>query len=492
MSPSSRGIVAGLLLAGVAALATLSANQGWLLPSVDESGTAYLVAAPEVAAEREASAPWSAWNDRDPHLLAGRGVALTTSMSGLFPLRPQAHVTALWSLAGSAALLVLFLAWSVGGVAGVPGGLLAGGVVIVSGLGVSLATAVRPELLAMALVALQLGLFTYQPRWWLAHGAVGALCWLAVPAGVGCVVAAVLVAVWTRDAPQAKGRAAAGALLTALTAPAIAIVLPWSGLSTLFPTRAPGVGSAIANLRGVADFLGGGWGGPSVVIGVIVGAAAAALVLSEWVETPAVLEPVEWDDPRAADGLAEAFRPAALIQSVSLLLGAALAGTLDGPTSAPWAVITVPVVAVACAAATRRAARRGGRTAVVPVVLVWVALSGVGAVRTLSDVQEDGRALTHRSWVSSEVIRWVDNRSDGYATFYSDEPALLHIQSGEAAVRLPRRLSSVEPFVEAFEASPGALVVTSGSPVPADVFLEALDLEAIVDRPEGSVLVPRR
>lgn len=491
MSPSSRGVVAGLLLAGIGALATLAANQGWLLPSVDEGGVAYLVAAPQVAHEGATSSPWTGWDGNDRDVLSGRGVGLTTMMSGLLAVRPQPHVTALWSLAGSAALLLLFLSWSVGGVAGITGGLLSGVVMLSSALGVSLATSVRPELLAMALVALQLGLFTYQPRWWLAHGLVAALCWLTLPVGVGCVLAAVLVAIWTRDAPQAKGQAAAATLATALVAPALTFVLPWSGLGALLPARAPGVGSAMAGVRGVADFLGGGWGGPSVVLGLLVGAGAAALVLSEWVETPAVLEPVSWDDPRAPDGLAEAFRPAALIQAVSLLVATELVGSLDGPTSAPWGLVTVPVVALGCAAVARRASRRRGRTPVVPVVALWLALSGVGAYRTLDGIQDNGRALTHRDWVSSEVVRWVDNRSDGYDVFYSDQPALLHIQSGEAAVRLPRRAASLDRFADVFANRPGALVVTADSNIPASVFVEALDMDVVVDRPEGTVLVPR-
>ena len=492
MSPASRGILAGLLLAGVAALGTLAANQGWLLPSVDESGAAYLVAAPQVVVDGATVAPWSEWDGREPDLLAGRGVALTGVMSALLPLRPQPHVTALWSLAASAAVLMLFVAWTVGGVAGIPGGLLAGAVLASSALGVSLATAIRPEILAMARVARQLGLFTYQPRWWVAHGLVGALCWLALPAGLGCVLAAALVAVWTRDEPQERARAALGTITTALAAPAITWVLPWAGFASLLPVRPPSFGSATASLRGVVEFMGGGWGGPSVVLGLVVGTAAAALVLSEWVETPAVLEPVDWKDPRAPDGLAEAFRPAALIQAVSLLLSTELLGALDGPTSAPWALVIVPVVAVGCAAVARRAARRRWRATVVPAALIWLGVSALGARTTLTSIQEDGRALTHRSWVSSEVIRWVDNRSDGFTTFYSDEPALLHIQSGERAIRLPRRTADLDAFADVFQDRPGAVLVTAASRVSANAIEDALGLEVIEATAEGTILVPVR
>ena len=83
-------------MAGVAALFTLSANQGWLLPSVDEGGAAYLEAAVQIMNDAELAAPWSHWDGGSEPLLEGRGLALPHLMASLLPLRPQPHVVALW------------------------------------------------------------------------------------------------------------------------------------------------------------------------------------------------------------------------------------------------------------------------------------------------------------------------------------------------------------------------------------------------------------
>ena len=118
MSPSSRGIVAGLFMAGVAALSTLSANQGWLLPSLDEDGAELLAGVPAihgVDGTLWAEGPRSVaeeWDGVDRHPLAGQGVAMaatmakarlvSTSMSG--SITPASRTTAYAtgrSLAGS-------------------------------------------------------------------------------------------------------------------------------------------------------------------------------------------------------------------------------------------------------------------------------------------------------------------------------------------------------------------------------------------------------
>ncbi|MEM7415110.1 MAG: hypothetical protein AAF389_06415 [Gemmatimonadota bacterium] len=497
MSPSSRGIVAGLFMAGVAALFTLSANQGWLLPSLDEDGAELLAGVPAihgVDGTLWADGPRSVseeWDGVDRYPLAGQGVAMAATMAGLLAVRPQPHVTALWTLAGSAALLMLFLGWAVGGAAGIHGALLAGAMLGGSTVTVGLATSLRPELMAMALVAFQLGLFAYQPRWSFAHGFVGVLTLLVHPAGWGALAAAVGIAWIGRDSRNDAKRATAAAGAPVVVLVLAVALIPWATASAVLPSEA-GLTSALTVVAGVATFLGGGWGLPSMIVGPVVGVGALVLVLVEWVDTPAVFEAVEWNDPRAPDALAEHLRVGALAQIGALLLAGVLVGDSATGLGRAGALAVVPLVALAATASARHLVRVRGRSVVSIVLAAWAAVSIVSAGQALERIKEDGRGLTHRRWVSSEVIRWVDNRSSGVPAFYSDEPALLYVQSGEHGIRLPTHPSDVPDFAAAFAARPGALVVTDASPIPATEYARALDLAVAVESAEGMVLLPVR
>lgn len=479
-------------MAGVAALFTLSANQGWLLPSVDEGGAAYLEAAVQITSDAELVAPWSSWDGGSEPLLEGRGLALPHLMASLLPLRPQPHVVALWSLAGSFAVLLLFVGWTAGGAGGIQGALLSGLLLAASPLAFELATSIRPELLAMAFIAFQLGLFTYQPRWSVVHGAVGALAWLAHPAGIGAVLAAVALAWWSRDTRPAALRASLGAVASSIVLVLVIASTGGGAVAALYPGSGAGVDYLLDGVTGLLRHAGGGWGALSVAIGLGVVGGTALLVVLEWVDSPAVLEDVDWKDERASDRLAELLRPAAVCQFIALGLVSLLSGRGADSLGAPWALALVPATILAGTAVTRYAGRWGWRSVPVVAAGVWLAGSGFASQRTLHAIQTDGRGLTHRSWVSSEVIRWVDNRSDGVDVFYSDEPALLQIQSGERARRLPARVDDLEAFARAFASAPGALIVTTESALGVEDFVTVLDLSVAEETPEGTVLLPVR
>lgn len=496
MSPSSRGILAGLLLAAPVLLSTLSVNEGWLLPAVDETGVAYLIAAPQLAAGEAVALPWAAWTSDDPETpFAGRAPLTPSVMAQLLPIRPQPHVAALWTLAGSAGLLVLLLAWTAGGAGGIGAAFLAGAGLITVGAGTGLVTAIRPEVLAMVFVALQMGIMTYQPRWNAAHGAAAAGAWLAHPAGIGAVAAALLWASLRRGPAQARLLRS----VLALAIPAALFLFGSGAAATTLPDRishpdgfAVGIGAAIG---GFLNGIGGGWGVASILLALPLLGGSALLVVLDFFETPTPRDDVHWKDPAAMDALANAMRPAALLLFLSIGAAALLGfGAGYGSMTAPWALALVPFVGVTAVSAVRVAARSAaqprGRAVIYGTTALWLVIVTVGAGRTLGLHTDEGRALTHRSWVSSEVIRWVDNRSDPWPVLYSDQPALLQIQSGRASDRLPVEDAEIADFAAVFRGRPGAIVLTNTSDLSLAGLLETLPVRVEVETALGRVLVP--
>lgn len=489
MSPSSKGILTGLLLAAPVILATLSVNEGWLLPAVDETGVAYLLAAPAMAVDEEATLPWAMWDSEEPvTAFEGRAPLMPRLMAVLLPIRPQPHVAALWTLAGAAGLVLLFSAWAAGGAAGFAGGVAAGLLLIISGAAAGLVTAIRPEIVAMVFVALQLGLMTYKPRWTLLHGAAAGGAWMAHPAGIGAVLAA---GIW--------GVARKGSAATRALAGGAALAVPL-GLLLFSPDAPPGrltseagfVETARSAGGALLTWAGGGWGTPSLLVGSVLVPAFILLALLDHVETPTPPSDVHWKDPAAADLLAGALRPAALLVALCLIT-AALAGYGSGYGSmaAPWALALVPICTLAGATLARVGARqRGDRFLITAFTVLWLAASGLDAARVLRTDTTEGRALTHRDWVASEIIRWVDNRSDPWPVLYTDQPALLQIQSGRASDRLPAHTVDLTDFDDVFGSRPGALILTRSSDLTPDDYMDRLDLRQVMETEQGWVLVP--
>lgn len=490
MSPSSKGILAGLLLAAPMIFGTLSVNEGWLLPAADETGVAYLIAAPMMAAGDEVGLPWAGWDSADSTTpFAGRAPLTPLLMAQLLVIRPQPHVVALWALAGSAGLMVLFAGWTAGGAAGIGGALLAGTLLVVSTVTVGLVTAIRPEVVAMALIALQLGLMMYKPSWTLAHGTAATGAWLAHPAGLGAVLAALLWGALRTGGPTARVARSAGAALIPLLVLVVGPVDPPS----LMHDPAGLLSSAAESSAALLVWAGGGWGLISGLIGLVALPAAALVVALDRVDTPAPPADVHWKDPAAADALAATLRPAAILLA-SCLLGTALAGIGGGYGSltAPWALALVPLCTIA-GASVARVARRGAKDRLWAGAAagLWLTATALGALQTVRSHTDDGRAFTHSSWVSSEVIRWVDNRSDPWPVLYTDQPALLQIQSGHASERLPDRVAALVDFEQVFRSRPGGIVLTAASRIPVEEYEERLSLERIVETDMGWVLVPR-
>ena len=118
-------------------------------------------------------------------------------------------------------------------------------------------------------------------------------------------------------------------------------------------------------------------------------------------------------------------------------------------------------------------------------------MSGANALRGFSALQADGKGHTAAKWVASEVIRWVDNRSQPYPVIYASHPTLLLLQSGRVARALPTQEGHGLAFLEAFQAAPGAVVLTGESASVHEALVAPLDLREVVRATEGRVLVPR-
>jgi len=493
MSPSSRGLVPGLFLALAAALGVLGVNAHWLFPAQGETGVRYFVSAPVLARGETPLTPWVPAGATAPRdALAGRGRLMPALMASLIRQGAKPHVSALWVLAGSAALAVLALAWVAGGVAGMPGAVAATLALLASPLTVEAVTTLGPDALLAALTALLLGTLTYRPRTSVLHGTVGVLGWMAHPAGVGLVAVSM---VWPfsrgsgeRTRPGRLGAAGAAAL------PAVVVLAAgaWHPLLALPRGHGGGLPAFGAVFRGALAFLGarlpGAWG-------TAVGAAAllllARLVVLEARRTPPPPAGVHWSDPAAADALALAFRPAAALVALGIVVGSGAAGSGEA-LSAPWFAAGVPLAALGGTGVVRWARRRPGPGRWLPTAFLglWIAASALASRRDLLHLRETGRGYTAAHWVASPLIRWIDNASAPYAVLWTDQPALILLQTG----RPSRGLSlggadDLDAFASAFAAAPGAVVLTGPDLPRAEAVAQRLGLRVLVEDPFGRVLI---
>ena len=491
MSPSSRGIVPGLFLALAAAFAILTLNSHWLLPAVDDDGMAYLVAAPQLAAGQAPDIPLVTWDAADPTTgLEDRGTAMPLTMAALMGTGRRAYVTALWLLAVSAGLAVLTAAWVGGGVAGIPGALAAGLALAASPLMIEAVTAIRPEVLVMAMVGLQLGLMTYRPRWSVLHGIPAAVAWLAHPVGLGAVAAALVWPLREKRDPRSLGAAALAAI------PSIGLLATGSVMhGTLVPPglSGPSAAGAWSAAVGILRWAGTGLGGfIGPVFGLVVAVAILGLVLADLLGTQDPPPDVHWSDPAAADALAMHLRPAAGILVLALGAAAVLTAGSGSGFAQPWAPMALPLTVLAASSAIRRGQGRSGAKSLVPVAVLvaWLSMSSVNAVLTFRTIRAEGRGHTAAVWVASEVIRWVDNRSAPYPLLYASEPALILLQSGRSARGIPSPGANRADFVESFRAHPGPIVLSGTARDQAESLAAELGMVQAVTTEEGIILIP--
>jgi hypothetical protein len=491
MSPSSRGLVPGLFLALVAVFGVLGANDHWLLPAQGETGVRYFVAAPVLARGEAPLTPWIPAGETGPvDALADQGRLMPVAMAVLVRQGARPHVAALWVMAGAAAVAVVAVSWVAGGVAGIPGAVVAGAVFLVGPATLEAATLLGPDMVLAALAALLLGTLTYRPRAGWLHGLVAAAAWYAGPAGLG-LVATAMVWPFTRAAGARSGGGRATAAGTAAL-PAV-VLLAAGALHSMLGVpgvHGAGVADAWAAARGIAAFLGPGL---PPMVGSVVGALGLAglvlLVVADAVGTPLPPPDVHWSDPAAPDALARIFRPAAGLVALGALLGATASGSADS-LLAPWFPVTVPVAALVGATVVRWTRRGGGwgRWTPAACLAVWVVLSGWATRRTFVELRESGRAYTAAHWVASPLIRWIDNESGPYRVLHADQPALVLLQTGRPSRGIASEEGGVEALVRDFGAAPGAVVLTGAARSHADEIRRRLALEVLVDDPDGVVL----
>lgn len=492
MSPSSRGLVPGLFLGLAAALCVLSANAHWLFPAQGETGVRYFVSAPVIARGEIPLTPWLPAGQAAPQdALAGRGRLMPALMAALVRQGAKPHVAALWVLAGSAAVVVLGLGWAAGGVAGMPGALVAGLMLLAAPLSLEAVTVLGPDALLAALAALLLGTLTYRPRMSALHGAVAALGWWAHPAGIG-LLAVAMVWPFSRAAGSRRGMGRVGAAgLAAL--PALLLL----AAGTLHPLVAlPGLGggdipSAGAVLSGVLSFAAAGIpGSAGLVLGGLIMMLLAGMVIWEARSTPPPPADPHWSDPAAPDALALTFRPAAALVALGAVMGAWASGATEA-VGAPCFAAAVPLAGLAGASVARWKRKRSWARSWIPVagLALWMALSVSGSWRTLTHLRETGRGYTAAHWVASPLIRWIDNESASVPVLYADQPALILLQTGRPTREFRLDAGGLGALAAAFAEAPGAVVVTGADVVAASHRLaDRLGLRVLVEDPFGRVL----
>ena len=491
MSPSSRGLVPGLFLALAAALGVLGANTHWLSPAQGETGVRYFVSAPALARGEPALTPWTPTGQVGPQdALAGRGRLMPALMAALIRRGAKPYVSALWVLAGSAGVAVLGVAWVAGGVAGVPGALLSALVLLSAPLALETSTVLGPDALLAALAALLLGTLTYRPRAAALHGALGAAAWLAHPAGLGLLAAAMVWPFRPGAGDRSRRQRLAATALAALPAVVVLALGTRYPLALLPPAHGGGLPAMGTTLSGVLSFMGGGlpgaWG---VGAGAVLMALLAGLVIMEARATPPPPPGVSWSHPAAPDALALTFRPAGALVALGAILGS-WAAWVGEDLSAPWVAAAVPLSALAGTSVVRWGRKRASMRRWLPAACLslWIVASALGSWRSLVHLRETGRGYTSAHWVASPLIRWVDNRSAPYRILYADQPALILLQTERASREVSVSHDGVETFASAFEEAPGAVILTGGDIPLADAVAERLGLKVLVDDPHGRVL----
>jgi hypothetical protein len=120
----------------------------------------------------------------------------------------------------------------------------------------------------------------------------------------------------------------------------------------------------------------------------------------------------------------------------------------------------------------------------------WVGWMDLSGIRSLHQM---GLYYSSAEWLTSDLVDWVENRSDGLR-LYSNEPGLMVFQSGRHARLLPLKTQDFGDFVEAWRERPGAIIVVA--PMRQDelspqVYLENLPVELALESQNALVLVPK-
>ena len=497
-SPGSRGLRAGVVAACIAVLVAFSANDSWLLPALDADGVAWTRAAQALAAGKAPILPVGPWFGTSPTSeLASRGAVVPRLLAAVMDTGVRVRVAGLWFAVASLGALALAMGWVAGGAAGTVGGLLAALLLVASPLGSEVATVLGVDALLAALVVGQLGVAAYRPRQALLPGLLAAAAWALSPVGLGAV-AAVLVWPWVPrlgagdwpggpagpPVPPKRSRRALVSATPALLLLGLGPVFSW--LPSPRPGRVGGMGAVLDGERVFPV--------PSLWEALALGLLAVG-VLGAIVEARAtrpVLSALRWDHPRAPDLVAARLRSAAWPMALALLLATAAAGEGGGDLSRPWLPFLAVLATGVGAAAVRWVRRPTGwtRWGVAAAVGLWLCAGAGGAWMEAKEAQAEGRGLTSEVWLESEVVRWLDNQLPQGTPVYASQPFGVVVQTGLAAFTLPPPDAALAEFGAAFQARPGAIVLTGPDTLRAPRFEQELDATPLVRDGLGVLLVP--
>jgi hypothetical protein len=457
-------VAAGLFAAG--ALTTLWINDSPLLPAAHADSVQYMEAGASLAEGRGLQIPFASWASQDSvsalsHFPPGLPVVIGSLMkvTGV-----RSHVAALWSLALAAGLALAFVFLVGAGVGGWGVGLLSAALLLLMPPFVLAHAAIWSEPLYVAcLLALLFAITRAPDKHWLA-GLLGAAAVLIRYLGVAAVAG---LGIWTylRTRNLRKALISVGPGTVAFVG--WSLWTRWQGESVRSPGEFDvGLADTLTQLPGAIQF----WLAPGLplVVGLLllVGVGFAFYKAPRSVSVPAFVL-------LAAHLLVIVF--SRLVVDARIPFDARMLFPVFALAMAPVAASLwkwrVPGLAVAVA---------------------WGIFAANEDRIGVKSLKENGSFYSSNIWIASDLVYWVDNRSEG-VTLYSNEPGMMMYQSGRYARTLPLVTEDFQEFVAVWEDRPGAIVLVP--PLRQDEFgpeayLEHLDVSPVVQGEQGIVLMP--
>lgn len=490
MNQDARRVLLAVFAGGAAVFGVLTINGTWLTPGAHGDSVAYVSAAESFAERRTFEVPMTAWSDPDSvtslsHFPPGFSLLLSVPMFW----GTQSHAAALWVMALSAGVSVVFLSLLASEAFGVGAGILFASLLLITPVFVRLHLVIWSEPTYLAMTALMLYVMVKRPSSAWAYGLLACAGLMVRYVGVAGTLAAVGWAALRATSVRERVTRAVWA-----GAPSTVFLLWWgrtvdrSGEAIREVGVYGGVGRSFSQAAGmiVEWLVPGGWaGGTWPAVGLV---AAGALVIG------VAGRRGSWHAQER-----RSLRHAVMLYGTCYVSVVLVSRFLADPRipfdSRLFLPVLVLVTLVFAASATELARAAGTKGWVVLGVAVGVWC--VGAVREdrmgIAAVNENGVYFTNGAWMIDPVIRWVDNQSAQFETIYSNEPALLYYQSGRHAKELLNEGEDFDAFRRVFDHRPGAMVFAYPlhvGNIPEEVFAEAFGLRRVVRTSMGAVYVP--
>lgn len=467
MKPLSRHhTLMAVTLFVLTALAVLEINDSAWLPGAHADSVEYMEAGESLAEGNGLQIPFASWAESDSvSMLSHFPPGMSFAIGGIMKVSGvRKHVAALWTLCFAAGLTVA-LSFLIGvSTTGWAGGFTAAALVAAMPPFVLAHMSVWSEPLYLALLLLTLFFMLRRPEQPWVAGTVAAAGVLVRYLGVATVAA---LGAWTWHRTRDLRKTCLAVL------PGVFVFGSWN-LWTLAhgeSVRTLGeyttdLGATFAQIPVALEF----WLAPG--LGLI-----AALVLM------------------GALGWALVRAPHSLTVPVAWLVGAHLAVLLSSKLIVDARIpfderILLPVFALLMLPAASMLARY--RSVGAALACAWVAWVGFEDGAGVHSVQEQGMFYSSPTWMTSDLIFWVDNRMSDMQ-LYSNEPAMLYFLAERTSRSLPLVTHDFDTFARRWTARPGPIILVSPlrpDETATERYLETLDVTVVHESSLGTVLFP--